>query len=96
MEIKKYNNITIKQLQDILDTHISDKGELYEMYKEHHTDTMTIRDELKYSKRVFLSGKMFRHDTDLLNTVLDDDKKYTINEVRGKILDFKRRKVGDI
>lgn len=49
--------------------------------------------ESKFSKEELLSAVRFANRRDLLQAVLEEDKKYSISEVDKKIKDFYERKV---
>lgn len=44
--------------------------------------------QARFSKEDLVKSKKYQHRRDLLNAVLEDDKKYTIQEVDSKIEKF--------
>lgn len=49
--------------------------------------------EVKFSKIQLVQSKRFSGQKDLLNTVLDDDKEYTLDEVVSKVEKYLKGKV---
>ena len=49
--------------------------------------------EPKFSKEALLNAKRFRHNHDLVSTLLEDGVEYTISEVEEKIEKFLKGKV---
>lgn len=50
--------------------------------------------ESRYSKKQFIQSDMYSiMDRDVLRIILDDDKKYTKEEVNSKLKDFKAKEV---
>ena len=44
--------------------------------------------QARFSKEDLVKSKKYQHRRDLLNAILEDDKKYTIQEVASKIEKF--------
>lgn len=44
--------------------------------------------QARFSKEDLIKSKKYQHRRDLLNAILEDDKKYTIQEVDSKIEKF--------
>ena len=49
--------------------------------------------EIKFSKSQLVQSKRFSGQKDLLNTVLDDEKEYTLDEVVSKVENYLKGKV---
>lgn len=49
--------------------------------------------EIKFSKSQLVESKRFSGQKDLLNTVLDDEKEYTLDEVVSKVENYLKGKV---
>ena len=49
--------------------------------------------EIKFSKEQLVKSKMFNGQQDLLNTILDEDKQYTLNEVASMVEKYLKGKV---
>ena len=50
-------------------------------------------EQIKFSKEQLVSSKKYESNRDLLQTLLDKDKSYTLEEVEEKIYEFKKRRV---
>jgi len=49
--------------------------------------------EIKFSKEQLVKSKMFNGQQDLLNTILDEDKQYTLDEVASMVEKYLKGKV---
>lgn len=49
--------------------------------------------EIKFSKEQLVKSKKFSGQKDLLNTILEDDKQYTLDEVVSKVEKYLKGKV---
>ena len=49
--------------------------------------------EIKFSKEQLVKSKKFSGQQDLLNTILEDDKQYTLDEVVSKVEKYLKGKV---
>lgn len=49
--------------------------------------------EIKFSKSQLVESKRFSGQKDLLNTILEDDKEYTLEEVVSKVEKYMKGKV---
>jgi len=49
--------------------------------------------EIKFSKEQLVKSKMFNGQQDLLNTILDEDKQYTLDEVASMVEKYMKGKV---
>lgn len=49
--------------------------------------------EIKFSKEQFVKSKKFSGQQDLLNTILEDDKQYTLDEVVSMVEKYLKGKV---
>lgn len=47
----------------------------------------------RYDKKSIVSSKSFRHDKDLLNAVLENDRTYTLKEVKELLKNTKKKEV---
>jgi len=66
------------------------KGWMITMAKEHkETDSI----EVKFSKSQLVESKRFSGLKDLLNTILEDGKEYTLDEVVSKVDKYMKGKV---
>lgn len=52
-----------------------------------------VNTENSYTKEQILKSKKYKNRTDLLNTILQDNKEYTIAQVDSEIEKFMKRKV---
>lgn len=52
-----------------------------------------VNTENVYTKEQILKSKKYKNRADLLNTILQDNKEYTITQVDGEIEKFMKRKV---
>ena len=57
------------------------------------TKTATTKEVAKYSKQQILSSKRYSDKRDVLNVVLDDYMRYTIDEIEKLIANFLKGKV---
>lgn len=56
-------------------------------------DEIKTKKEPKFTKEQLIKSKMYRHQIDVLNVVLEEDKTYSISETDKLINDFLKRKV---
>lgn len=58
-------------------------------------DDETIKkvQETRYSKQQLVLSKKYSSNRDLLQAILEDEKKYTLKEVENKVEEFKKRRV---
>ena len=49
--------------------------------------------EIKFSKEQLVKSKKFSGQKDLLNTILEDDKQYTLDEVVSRVKKYMKGKV---
>lgn len=55
--------------------------------------TVAKKEATKYSKEQLLEYDGFFNEKDIINTLFNDDKKYTINEAKSIIEKFKKKEV---
>lgn len=53
----------------------------------------TVDTEEKFTKSQLLKSTVFQDYKDILNVILDNDTKYTIEEAKAKIKEFKEEEV---
>lgn len=53
----------------------------------------TVDTEEKFEKSQLVKSTVFQEYKDILNVILDNDTKYTIEEAKAKIKEFKEEKV---
>jgi len=64
-----------------------------EMAKEVKETKKADNFEIKFSKEQLVKSKMFNGQQDLLNTILDEDKQYTLDEVASMVEKYLKGKV---
>lgn len=56
-------------------------------------NTETKKTETTYSKAQLVQSQKYKNKRDILNSILDDNKRYTFKEVNALIDNFLRKKV---
>ena len=86
--MKQYDEITVNELQNLLDSTSRDKSYLYKRYTEEYSENN------KFKKDAIISSDKYRTEVDLLTVKLKDDRLYSTMEIDGILREFKNKEIG--